>query len=92
MMKCGSKRRRTKDEISQAKEEEELRQGDTERKLEELAALKRREQEILEAEHNKNSATNILTEMINRGDAVMNSHGGVWIKGLNPEFDQAVAA
>ena len=39
-MKVGSKRRRTRVEIDQAKEEEELRHQTTEQKLQELEELK----------------------------------------------------
>jgi phage host-nuclease inhibitor protein Gam len=69
-MKVGAKRRRTKEEIREQEAQEAAEKEETERKLEQLGEMQRR-QSAMEAELESNrAAANILTQMITSGAAV----------------------
>jgi hypothetical protein len=87
-MKVGAKRRRTKEEIREQEAQEAAEKEETERKLQQLEEMQRR-QATMEAELESNrAAANILTQMINSGAAVQDEGGSVFVKGVNPEFEQ----
>jgi predicted RNA-binding protein with PUA domain len=87
-MKVGAKRRRTKEQIREQEAQEAAEKEETARKLEELDEMQRR-QAAMETELQSNRAVaNILTQMIASGAAVQDEGGSVFVKGVNPEFDQ----
>jgi hypothetical protein len=91
-MKVGAKRRRTKEEIREQEAFEAAEKEETARKLEELDEMQRR-QAAMETELESNrAAANILTQMINSGAAVQDESGSVFIKGVNPEYEQVLQA
>jgi len=67
MLKVGSKRRRTKAEIEDEKEEEALKQQKLEADLQELANLRSRIQEAEEQANTNKAAAELMSQMINAG-------------------------
>ena len=80
LFKLGAKRRRTKVEVQDAKEEERLRQQGIDRQSEQIAELNRRLHRMEEEKKNGDQATEILTGFIERGDAEV-VDGNVVIRG-----------
>jgi len=87
-MKVGAKRRRTKDEIEQDRERELFEKEETQRKLEELERLKAREHESQEKSKDQAFASQLVHDLVDKGDAVYDEDRGFLVRGLNPEFDQ----
>ena len=87
-MKVGAKRRRTKTQIEEDKEREQFEKEETQRKLEELAKLKAREQEAKEQAKDASFASQLVHTLVDKGDAVYDEERGFLVRGLNPEFDQ----
>ena len=80
MLKAGIKRRRTQQQIKDQKQEETLRQQSIEAKLAQFDQLKQQYNAMKqEADQGKN-ATQILTNMIQNGEAEMDETGHVHIK------------
>jgi len=67
MLKVGSKRRRTKAEIEDEKEQEALKQQKLESDLQELANLRGRIQEAEEQANTNKAAAELMSQMINAG-------------------------
>ena len=77
LLKVGSKRRRTQQEIQDQKEEAKLKQEGMEQKLAQINSLMQRCEE-LEAKNN-DAADLILRDMISKGQVVMDENGNVTI-------------
>ena len=67
MLKVGSKRRRTKAEIDDEKEQEALKQQKLEVDLQELTNLRSRIQEAEEQANTNKAAAELMSQMINAG-------------------------
>lgn len=77
LLKINSKRRRTKGEIQQEKEEQILKEEAIQQKLDAYEAMQQR-LTVLETQANNNAAaTNILNAMIDRGEAVQDDQGNI---------------
>ena len=79
LLKVGSKRRRTKAEIDVEKEEEETKDARARQKDEQLEMLSLRVRELEQANATNQAATEILRDLIARGEAVQNEDGSVQI-------------
>ena len=90
MLKIGIKRRRTKAQIEQDKEEVILRDLDQQEKMAELEDLRKRIQEAeLIANTNKAAAT-LLSNMITNGTAKQTSEGSIVVNAKDGEQEFSV--
>ena len=80
MLKAGTKRRRTVKQIKDQKEEEALRQQSIEEKLVLFEQLQQKYNEAQQEAETGKRATQILGDMINKGEAEMDENGGVRVK------------
>ena len=80
MLKAGTKRRRTHEEIQNHKEEEELRKQDTEDKLARFDELARNYEQLQHTVKVNEKAAGILNDMINRGEAELDDTGSVKVR------------
>ena len=71
MLKAGIKRRRTQQQIKDQKEEEAIRQQSIEAKLAQFVQLKQQYTAVKQEADNGKNAAQILTDMINNGQAEM---------------------
>ena len=76
-LKIGSKRRRTKAEMAEAREEERLRQEGVDRQAQEIAGLQERMREMEQEKRRGDAAAEILSRMIRAGRAVQNPDGTI---------------
>jgi len=91
MLKIGVKRRRTKAQIAEDKEEEVLKLSEQQEAIAELASLRRRVQEAEHAAANNVGAAKLMSHMINAGavkqdgeeEIIVNAVGGVQRFGIN---------
>ena len=79
MLKVGSKRRRTKAEIEDEKEQEALKQQKLESDLQELANLRGRIQEAEEQANTNKAAAELMSQMINAGHVQQDAQDQVMI-------------
>ena len=68
MLKIGSKRRRTQEEIKNEKEESMLKEQSIQDKMAQWDALQQRIQELEASNANQSAAATILQEIINSGE------------------------
>ena len=83
MLKAGIKRRRTQRQITDEKAEEAVRQQAIEEKLAKFDQLQEKSNEVKQEAENGKSATIILHNMINNGEAELDKNGNVRVK---PQF------
>ena len=77
MLKAGIKRRRTQRQITDERAEEILKQQAIEDKLAKFEELQSQLAEAKKEAENGKAATNILTDMINNGQAQVDENGNV---------------
>ena len=77
MLKIGAKRRKTKAEIEELKEEERLKEEAIQDKLASFDRMAKQIAELQQENNNNNIATNILKGMIEKGDAIADDQGNV---------------
>ena len=77
MLKLGTKRRRSKAEILQLKEEEELKVGAEAAKTARIFELESKLRDIEDTSKNNNAAADILTDLISKGHVHQNFDGSV---------------
>lgn len=90
LLKIGSKRRRTRQEIELDRAEEEAKESALQRKDEQIDDLQRRLLELEAAAHNNQVATSILQSFIERGEARQEPDGSVVIVRRDPLLDEDV--
>lgn len=83
IMKAGSKRRRTKLEIDEAKEEERLRQTGRDRQQQQIQELEARLMSAEQSSQNNGTAARILQNWIEEGSVLQNESGDCMIPGSN---------
>jgi hypothetical protein len=83
IFKHGSKRRRTKVEIDEAKEEEQLRQEGRDRQQLQIAELQGRIRQMEGAGQNNGTAARILQNWIEEGSVLQNENGDCFIQPNN---------
>ena len=83
LCKVGSKRRRTRQEILDDREEGQLKKEGVEQKLAQIDALTQRCAELEQRAQGNAAADMILRDMISKGQAVMDEQGNVTI----PQFE-----
>jgi hypothetical protein len=81
MLKAGSKRRRTTNEIKEEKEEARLRQTDVETKLASLAAMQEEVARLMAQAEAIQSASDILNDLASKRKIFINDVGDVLIPG-----------
>ena len=79
MFKLGAKRRRTKAEIDEAREEERLRQEGEDQKLQQIAALQARLAQVEAEKANGDAATELLNQWRDEGRLRQGDDGSVQI-------------
>ena len=89
LLKAGSKRRRTKVEILESKEEERLRQEGEDRKAAHIRELEEHLQNLRQEQQANSAAAQILQGFIDAGKAEHDGQGGVV---LREQVDQASAS
>ena len=80
MLKAGTKRRRTQEEIKYQKEEEDLRKQSIEEKLARFDELARKYEQLQDTVKINDKAAGILNDMINRGEAELDNTGNVKVR------------
>ena len=75
MLKAGSKRRRTKVEVEEAKEEERLRREGRERQQQQILELQEQLRQMQQAQENNAVAANILRGWIANGQVQQDQNG-----------------
>ena len=83
MMKVGSKRRRTKNEIEEQKQEEIVKQQKLAMDLEELANLRGRIQQAEERADTDVEAAQLMSQMIVAGHIKEHEGGGIILNSVN---------
>ena len=83
MMKVGSKRRRTKNEIEEEKQEEIVKQQKLQADLEELANLRGRIQQAEQVANTNVEAAQLMSQMIVAGHIQEDAQGGILLNGVN---------
>jgi hypothetical protein len=81
MLKVGSKRRRTTNEITEEKEEARVRQTDIETKLASLAAMQEEVARLKQQSEANQSASDILNDLASKQKIFINNVGDVLIPG-----------
>ena len=81
MMVVGSKRRRTKRQIEEDKEEEIRKEEDTRQALAELASMRARMQELEQQAVNGKAAASLINQMINAGHIQQDSETTIVLNG-----------
>ena len=85
MLKKESKRRRTKAEIEEQKQEEILKRQKLEEDMEELANLRARMQEAEQIALNNKGAADLMSQMINAGHIQQDSQNTIILNAANGE-------
>ena len=88
MLRCGQKRRRTKAEITEEKEEADLKQQAIEEKLEKYDALMQAHNEAKQQAQSNQAASDILKDLASKKKIHISKEGDVLVPGIDEIPDE----
>ena len=88
MLKVGSKRRRTKQEIDAQRLVEEQEKLDIQQKLAEYDRIKAERDQLAERAENNGAAANILTNLISKRHVLQNADGSCYVPSVENSMIQ----